>query len=58
MMNKQMSYIMPVVTVFIGVSLPGGLALYWFVMSALTVLQQAIFLRRPKPPTQPQIMSA
>lgn len=51
MMNKQMMYIMPVVTVFIGFSLPGGLALYWLVMSALTVAQQALFLRKPRAQT-------
>jgi YidC/Oxa1 family membrane protein insertase len=50
MMNKQMMYIMPVVTVFIGISLPGGLALYWLVMSLLTVLQQWIQLRTPRAP--------
>ncbi|MBI5654911.1 membrane protein insertase YidC [Candidatus Uhrbacteria bacterium] len=50
MMNKQMMYVMPVVTVFIGISLPGGLTLYWLTMSLLTVLQQAIFLRKPQPP--------
>lgn len=49
-MNKQMMYIMPVVTVFIGISLPGGLTLYWLVMSLLTVAQQALFLRKPQPP--------
>jgi len=54
-MNKQMMYIMPIVTVFIGISLPGGLTLYWLVMSLLTVAQQAIFLKKPKPPTIPQI---
>ncbi len=57
-MNKQMSIIMPVVTVFIGISLPAGLTLYWFVMSLLTVIQQAVFLKRPKPPTEPQIQEA
>ncbi|MFH1838848.1 MAG: YidC/Oxa1 family membrane protein insertase [Patescibacteria group bacterium] len=50
-MNKQMMYIMPVVTVFIGVSLPGGLTLYWLIMSLLTVAQQAVFLRKPKMPS-------
>jgi len=50
MMNKQMMYVMPVVTVFIGISLPGGLTLYWLVMSLLTVAQQAIFLKKPVPP--------
>lgn len=54
-MNKQMMYIMPFVTIFVGISLPGGLTLYWLVMSLLTVAQQALFLRKPKPPTTPQI---
>lgn len=49
-MNKQMMYMMPIVTIFIGFSLPGGLTLYWLVMSLLTVVQQAVFLRRPVPP--------
>ncbi len=49
-MNKQMMYVMPIVTVFIGISLPGGLTLYWLIMSLLTVAQQAFFLRKPEPP--------
>lgn len=49
-MNKQMMYVMPIMTVVIGFSLPGGLTLYWLVMSLLTVAQQAIFLRRPTAP--------
>lgn len=48
--NKQMMYVMPLVTIFIGISLPGGLTLYWLVMSLLTVAQQALFLRKPMPP--------
>jgi YidC/Oxa1 family membrane protein insertase len=40
MMNKQMLYFMPAFTVFIGLSLPGGLTLYWFVVTILTALQQ------------------
>jgi YidC/Oxa1 family membrane protein insertase len=48
--NKQMMYVMPLVTVFIGISLPGGLALYWLIMSLLTVAQQSLFLKKPEPP--------
>lgn len=51
-MNKQMMYVMPLVTVFIGFSLPGGLTLYWLIMSLLTVGQQALFLKQPVPPKQ------
>lgn len=54
-MNKQMLYIMPVVTIFIGISLPGGLTLYWLVTNLLTVIQQTLLLRKPTPPTTPQI---
>lgn len=55
-MNKQMMYLMPILTVFIGISLPAGLSLYWLVMSVLTVAQQALFLRKPQPPKiEPQL---
>lgn len=40
MMNKQMMYVMPIVTIVIGFSLPGALTLYWLTMSLLTVAQQ------------------
>lgn len=40
MMNKQMMYFMPLMTVFIGMKLPGGLTLYWFVTTVLTALMQ------------------
>ncbi|MBI4281156.1 membrane protein insertase YidC [Candidatus Uhrbacteria bacterium] len=49
--NKQMLYVMPVMTVFIGASLPGGLTLYWLVTNLLTVLQQYFFLRGNKKET-------
>lgn len=39
-MNKQMMYFMPVITVVIGATFPGGLALYWFVNTLLMALQQ------------------
>lgn len=40
MMNKQMLYVMPAMTVLIGFQLPAGLSLYWFFSTALMVLQQ------------------
>ena len=49
-MNKQMLYFMPAITIFIGVSLPGGLTLYWFVLTALTVLQQFITFYKKSDP--------
>jgi membrane protein insertase Oxa1/YidC/SpoIIIJ len=42
MMNKQMMYMMPIITVVISASLPGGLALYWFVMTLFSVFEQYI----------------
>ncbi|MFA4937062.1 MAG: YidC/Oxa1 family membrane protein insertase [Patescibacteria group bacterium] len=39
-MNKQMLYFMPVLTVVFGFSLPGGLMLYWFINTVLTIAQQ------------------
>lgn len=47
-MNKQMLYFMPALTVFIGVTLPGGLTMYWLVMTLLTVLQQTLIARTQK----------
>jgi len=51
MINKQMMYVMPIMTLIIGIKLPGGLTLYWFVMSLLTVAQQYWLMRKPIPPT-------
>jgi YidC/Oxa1 family membrane protein insertase len=46
MLNKQMLYFMPAFTVFIGISLPGGLTLYWFVVTVLTALQQVFIFNK------------
>jgi YidC/Oxa1 family membrane protein insertase len=51
-MNRSMTYMMPVMTVFIGASLPGGLTLYWVAINAFSIVQQAIAFRKtdtPKP---------
>lgn len=47
-MNKQMTYMMPIITVVIGVSLPGGLTLYWFIFSLLSALQQLYVFKQKK----------
>lgn len=47
MMNKQMLYFMPILTVLIGLQLPGGLSLYWFVTTLLTILQQHLLFKKP-----------
>jgi YidC/Oxa1 family membrane protein insertase len=46
MMNKQMLYFMPVITVFIGFQLPGGVMLYWFLSTLITALQQHILFQK------------
>ena len=48
-MNKQMLYFMPVMTTVICWTLPSGLALYWFLSSALTVLQQIYWFKKHNP---------
>jgi YidC/Oxa1 family membrane protein insertase len=52
-MNKQMIVLMPVMTVFIGLSLPAGLILYWLVMTLLTGAQQQILMKKKKPGEPP-----
>jgi len=46
MINKQMMYIFPVVTVFIGWSLPGGLTFYWLLFTLFGVLQQYFVFKK------------
>lgn len=46
MMNKQMLYFMPVMTVFIGATLPAGLTLYWFFSTVLTWGQQILIYKQ------------
>lgn len=56
-MNKQMTYFMPVMTVFIGLSFPGGLSLYWLVTTLLTGLQQKfIFSKKDKNKTTDSVI--
>lgn len=47
-MNKQMVFIFPAMTIFFGLTLPGGLSLYWFMFTLFTVLQQYIVLKKEK----------
>jgi len=48
MMNKQMLYLMPIMTIVIGFKLPGGLALYWLLSTVLTALQQLVVFKKQK----------
>jgi len=45
-MNKQMLYFMPALTVFIGWTLPGGLTMYWFIVTLLTAVQQLVVFKK------------
>lgn len=46
MMNKQMLYLMPAMTFLIGMRLPAGLTLYWFLSTILMVGQQYFIFRK------------
>ena len=45
-MGKQMMYFMPLITVFIGASLPAGLTFYWFLVTLLGAVQQQVVFKR------------
>ena len=42
MMNKQMTFMMPLMTIFIGMTLPSGLMIYWLIGLVVTIIQQKI----------------
>ncbi|MFC1613074.1 YidC/Oxa1 family membrane protein insertase [Patescibacteria group bacterium] len=54
MMGKQMVYIMPLFTIYLGFILPGGLTLYFLLFSLLMGLQQMFFFKeqQKKPPVE------
>ncbi|MFA6460608.1 MAG: YidC/Oxa1 family membrane protein insertase [Patescibacteria group bacterium] len=45
-MNKQMLYIFPVLTVVICWSLPAGLTFYWLLTTVLTIVQQKMMFKK------------
>ena len=45
-MNKQMLYVMPVITVVLGAGFPSGLALYWLANTVFMVLQQLLMMKK------------
>lgn len=47
-MNQSMLYFMPVMTVVIGFSLPGGLTLYWVAMNVVSIIQQYFVFKKKK----------
>jgi len=46
MLGKQMTYLMPALTVFIALSLPSGLSLYWIITTLFAIGQQYIIMKR------------
>lgn len=45
LVNKQMMYMMPVMTVIFGIQFPAGLTLYWIMSTVFTIGQQWYFLK-------------
>lgn len=45
-MNKQMKFMMPIMTFFIGLTLPSGLMLYWLVSVLITIFEQKIAFKK------------
>lgn len=46
MMTKQMLFLGPLLTLFIGVRFPAGLALYWFVSTVFLIVQQRLLEKK------------
>lgn len=46
MMAKQMLYMGPLLTLFIGIKFPAGLALYWLVSTLFMIIQQRYIIRK------------
>lgn len=47
-MNKSMMYFMPIITIVIGASLPGGLTLYWVTINLISIVQQWTVFKEKK----------
>lgn len=52
-MNKSMMYMMPAMTILIGIKLPGGLTLYWVTVTLFSIIQQWwVFKTKDKKPKE------
>jgi len=47
-MSRQMTVMMPIMTIVIGWSLPAGLVFYWLLLTVFTGLQQLVTLKKKK----------
>ena len=45
-MNKQMLYIGPALTLWVGITFPAGLSLYWLVSTIFAIIQQLFVFRK------------
>lgn len=54
MLNKQMLYFMPILTVVIGYQFPAGVTLYWLVSTLFTLAQQTYFFKLRKKMNEPE----
>lgn len=45
-MNKQMLYIGPALTLWVGITFPAGLSLYWLVSTVFAIIQQLFVFRK------------
>jgi YidC/Oxa1 family membrane protein insertase len=52
-MNQQMVYLGPLMTLFIGMKFPAGLAIYWIVNTLFAIGQQYIIIKKTKDLEQP-----
>jgi len=57
MMSKQMLYLGPLMTFFIGIKFPAGLSLYWLA-STLFMLIQQIYMQKNSPAKSPLLKTA
>lgn len=51
-MSTQMMYLGPLLTLFIGIKFPAGLALYWLVSTVFAIIQQKQLMKNSTPDTQ------
>jgi len=56
-MQKQMTYVMPLMTLFIGFKLPSGLVLYWLISTLLTIAQYKLLNKRKQSNTNLTVSS-
>ncbi len=48
MMQKEMVFLFPLMTLLLGLNFPSGLVLYWLIFSVSTLVQQLLVVKKPK----------